>query len=338
MKTKLKVLFLFDSPYFIPRGHNFDDEFKTLDWTVENDVYKALVADNYDISLLGLYNDIKLLLDEVKENKPDVIFNMTEVFKQKSHFDKNITWLLEMLEVPYTGASPASQLICNNKALTKKILSFHRIKVPSFRTFYRHHKVWFPKRLKFPLIVKPLCEEASRGISLASVVDNEDSLIERVRFIHEKMGMDAIVEEYIEGRELYVSILGNKKARVMPIREMKFGEFGEDEPRIATYKAKWDYEYREKWGIKNVFAGRLPNGLDKKIKQTCKKAYRVLNMQCYARFDIRITSGGLIYIIEANANPSLDRYDEIAQSAEKCGIPYNKLIQKIISLAFQRRH
>jgi len=258
------------------------------------------------------------------------------VFKQRSHLDKNVAWLLEMLDVPYTGASPASLLICNNKALTKTILSFHKIKVPNFHTFYKGHRVWLPKRLTPPLIVKPLCEEASRGISQASVVDNEPMLIERVRYIHQTMNLDAIAEEYVEGRELYVSILGNTRINILPIREMKFGQFPEDEPRIATYKAKWDNDYRRRWGIRNVFAENLPAELVKRIQDICKRAYRSLNMKCYARFDIRVTSESRVYIIEANANPSLEKIDELARSAEKVGISYTQLIRKILELAFQR--
>ncbi len=333
---KLKVLQLFDSPYFTPRGYDFVKEFKELDWGAEADIYKALLASGHTVTFLGLYNDINILLEEVKENRPDIIFNGAEVFNQKSYLDKNVAAVLEMLGIPYTGASPASLLICGNKALSKKILSFHRIKTPHFYTFYKKHKVWLPKRLKLPLIVKPLREEASRGISQASVVDSEDSLFERVKFIHESVKDDAIVEEYIEGREFYVGVLGNKRIKVLPLREMKFGEVGGDEPRIATYKAKWDYDYRQKWGIKNVFAGRLPNGLTEKIEEVCKRTYKALNMQCYARFDIRITSDSKIYIIEANANPCLDEYDELGQSAAKAGILYNKLIQKILALGLER--
>ena len=163
MKKRLKVLLLFDSPYFIPRGHDFKKEFEDEDltWTTEEDVYKALLANGYEVSLLSLYNKIEPLLEEVKENRPDVIFNMAEVFDQKSYLDKNVVSLIEMLGIPYTGANTASLLICNDKALTKKILSFHRIKVPRFYAFYRNRKIWLPKKLRLPLIVKPLCEEAS---------------------------------------------------------------------------------------------------------------------------------------------------------------------------------
>jgi len=333
---KLKVLLLFDSPYFTPRGYDFKKEFKDLDWGSESDIYNALIANGHQVSLLGLFNDINILLEEVRENKPDVIFNAAEVFDQKSYLDKNVAGVLEMLGIPYTGASATSLLICGNKALSKKILSFHKIKVPHFYTFYKGHKIWLPKRISLPLIVKPLHEEASRGISQASVVDSEEAMIDRVKFIHESIKDDAIVEEYIDGREFYVGVLGNKRVRVFPLREMKFGDFGEDEPRIATYKAKWDYKYRQKWGIKNEFAGRLSNGLAERIEEVCKRAYKVLNMQCYARFDIRVAADSKIYIIEANANPCLDEYDELGQSAIKAGISYNKLIQKIINMGLKR--
>ncbi|UCD15528.1 MAG: ATP-grasp domain-containing protein [Candidatus Omnitrophota bacterium] len=334
MRKKLKVLLVFDSPYSVPQGYDFKKEFKDVDWDTERQVYKALCEIGHRVTMMGLYNDISILFEEVKNNKPDVVFNLAEVFTQKSHFDKNVAWLLEMLGIPYTGGTPASLLICNNKAISKEILSYHRIKVPHFHTFYRDHRIWLPKRLKLPLIVKPLCEEASRGISQASVVDNEEAFIERVKFIHQSMNSDAIAEEYIEGRELYVSIMGNKRLKIFPLREMKFGGFGEDEPRIATYKAKWDYDYRKRWEIKNVFAGRLPNGINVKIEEICKRAYRVLNMRCYGRLDIRVTPDSRVYILEANANPSLDIDDEFAVSAAKAGLPFKKLIQKLIKLAF----
>ncbi|MDD3296436.1 MAG: ATP-grasp domain-containing protein [Candidatus Omnitrophica bacterium] len=334
--NKMKVLLVFDSPYFTERGYDFKEEFKDFDWDTESFVYQALLENGHDVKLLGLFNDMKPLLEEVRENKPDVIFNLVEVFNQKSHLDKNVAGILEMLDIPYTGASLASLCVCGNKALSKEILSFHKIKVPNFYTFYRNRKVWLPRRLKLPLIVKPLSEEASRGISQASIVDNEEALIERVKFIHEGMKNDAIAEEYINGREFYVSVLGNKRLKVFPLREMKFGGFGEDEPRIATYRAKWDNDYRKKWGIKNSFAGRLPNGLEPKIAEICKRAYRALNMDCYARFDIRVTDEAKIYILEANANPCLDKEDELGQAAEKSGMPYAKLVQKIIRLGLER--
>lgn len=336
MKKKLKVLFIFDSPFFQPRGYDFRQEFKYPDWATERTVYRSLKDLGHEVTPLGLHDDITVLIEEVRENRPDVVFNMVEVFNARSPLEKNVAWVLEMLDVPYTGASPTSLLVCNNKAISKALLMFHRIKVPRFHTFYRNRKVWLPKRLHLPAVIKPLCEEASRGISQASVVDNEDAFCERIKWIHEKMNMDAIAEEYIDGREMYVSVLGNRRVKVFMPRELRFGRMPQEEHRIATYKAKWDNNYRKKWNIRSVAVPKLANNLWGKISDICKRAYHVLNMQCYARFDIRVTPNQQIYMIEPNANPCLTRYDEFPEAAAKAGIPYTKLIQKIISLAFQR--
>ncbi|MCA1818935.1 MAG: hypothetical protein LC620_02595, partial [Halobacteriales archaeon] len=249
-KPPLRVLQVFDLPYAEARGHDYVEEFKDVEnFEGENDVYVALKESGYEVRLLGLYDDVRPLLDEVAEFKPDVIFNMVEMFHSVTRWDKNIAALMEMLGVPCTGASSAALFLCNDKGLSRKILRFHRVRGPRFHTFYRHHKVWLPKTLKLPCIVKPLTEEGSRGISLASIVDDEKGFVERVRMVHERMEQDAIAEEYIEGRELYASVIGDQRLRVLPAREMSFGQLPEDEPRIATYKAKWDHAYRARWGI-----------------------------------------------------------------------------------------
>lgn len=336
MRKKIKVLLLFSSPYNKPRGYDYKEEFSDPDdMYTEKDVYQALIANGYEVSILGLHNTVDPLFEEIKENKPDVIFNLVEVFDDKAYLEKNVTALLEMLDIPYTGASSDNMFICNNKGLNKKILSFHKIKIPRFCTFYRNHRVWLPKKLKLPAIVKPLCEEASRGISQASIADSEEAFLERVKFIHQNMNVDAIAEEYIDGRELYVTVLGHKKLIVLPPREMKFGELSDD-ARIATYKAKWDDKYREKWGIKSVYAGKLANGVEEEVRDVCKRAYRAMNMKSYLRFDIRVTSDGKVYIIEPNANPCIAKIDEVAQSAMKVGINYEQLIKKIVLLALQK--
>ena len=337
MKKKLKVLLLFHAPYAKPRGYEYKEEFADSEnMYTENDVYRALLELGHEVRLLGIYNDAVVLWEEIKEFPPDVIFNMVEVFNGKSHLEKNMVAILEMLDIPYTGSSTGSLFVCNNKALCKKILVFHKIKVPRFYTFYRKKRIHLPVKLKLPVVIKPLCEEASRGISQASIVDNKEAFVERIKFIHEHMNMEAIAEEYIEGRELYVSVMGHKQVKALPAREIKFGNVPEGEPRIATYKAKWDDEYRDRWGIKSVFAGKLPDGVDEKLLDTCKRAYRALDLDSYARFDTRVTPDGEIYILEPNANPCLARIDELAQSAEKEGISYPELIEKIIDLAFQR--
>ena len=335
---RLKVLLVFDTPGAMARGHDYAEEFNDAEnWGAENDVYRALLNNGYDVRRLGLYADVRPLLDEVEEFKPDVIFNLIETFHEITQWDKNITALIEMLKVPYTGASSAPLFLCNDKGLCKKILRYHRVRTPRFHTFYRGGAVWLPKTLRLPCIVKPLTEEASRGISLASIVDDEKSFTERVGMIHERMNLDVIAEEYVEGRELYVSVIGDQRLRVLPPREMTFGQMSEDEPRIATYKAKWDDGYRKRWGIRNAFADNLGDGLDERINDVCKRAYRALNIRSYARFDLRVTAAGQVYVIEPNVNPNIAKDDEIAQSAFKVGIAYPALIRMLVNQALRRR-
>ncbi len=333
MRKKLNVLLAFDSPFEAPADYDFAEELRTEDWKTERDVYAALCDNGFEVRLLGIHNTFFPLLEELHSRPPDVVFNLTEVFRNKARLDKNIVWIIESAGTAYTGASPAALMTCNNKALSKKIMTYHKIRVPNFYTFFRGKKVWLPRRLRPPLIVKPLSDEASRGIARASVVDTEEALVQRVRFIHEQMRSDAIVEEFIEGRELYIGLMGARKVRTLPPIEMKFGKLPEEEPRVATYKAKWDRRYRKRWGIKNTFAANLPENLPKEISDVCKRAYKALDIHSYARFDVRVTSGGEVYILEANANPCLAEDEDFAQAALKAGISYEELIRQIVTRA-----
>jgi D-alanine-D-alanine ligase len=333
-----RVLMVFDLPYAVKPNYDFAEEFADPERSyTENDVYRALLECGYEVHRLSLFDDIRPLLDAVRDVKPDVIFNLCETYRNAPHWDKNIVATMELLGIPCTGANSSALFLCNDKGLCKKILRFHRVRVPRFHTFYRGHKVWLPKTLKLPCIVKPLTEEASRGISQASVVDDETSFLARIKMIHERMNLEAIAEEYIEGRELYVSIIGDRALRVLPAREMTFGQMAEDEPRIATYKAKWDDNYRKRWGIKNHFAKALEPELQEHIDDVCKRAYRALNIRSYARFDLRVTEAGNVYVIEPNANPCIAKDDELAQSALKAGMTYPGLIRKVVNQALRRK-
>lgn len=328
---------LFYSPYQKPRGYDYKEEFADPDnMYTEKDVFEALKALGHDVALLGIYNDISPLFEQIRENRPDVIFNMMEVFHDQTHLEKNMAAVLELLNIPFTGASSGVLFMCNNKALSKKIFTFHKIKVSRFHTYYRGKRAAVPAKFKLPAVIKPLCEEASRGISQASIVDNAEAFLDRIKFIHENMQMDAIAEEYIDGRELYVGVLGHKQVTVLPPRELLFENMPEGEPRIATYKAKWDDSYRKKWGIKSVATAKLPQELEKSIEDVCKRAYRAMDMDSYVRFDIRVDSQGEVYIIEPNANPCIAKIDEIALSASKAGFSYEELIQKVLDLALLR--
>lgn len=332
----LDILVVFDMAAPPPDDHDYTEYFKHPDWFTESAVVETLQLNGHTVRTVGIFNCVKPLVAEIEARPPDIVFNLVELFMDKAHLDKNIPALLELLNIPYTGCGPLGMALCNNKAMTKKILSYHRIKVPEFQVFRPGHRVWLPKKLGFPMIVKPLREEASTGISQSSHVTTVDQFHERIRFIHDKFRMPALAERYIEGRELYVGILGHRRLRAFPIREMVFRNVPSDQPRIATYKAKWDMAYREKWGIDSLFANDLSNGTARKIVHICKRAYRALNIDSYARFDCRLAPNGDLYILEGNANPELAMADEFAEAAHRGGMAYNTLLHQIIRLGLTR--
>lgn len=333
MRKNLKVLALFDTAGTPPADQDFSRELQTADWKAEANVIDALKHLGHEVRALGVFDEPGLILDEVKAHPPDVVFNLTEHFNNRSAYDQNVASLLEMLGVRYTGSGPTGLTLCKNKGMTKEILAYHRIRFPAYAIFPPGATVRKPKRLSFPLFIKPLQEEASYGISQDSFVENDQAFEERVRFIHERMNQEALAEEYIDGRELYVSILGNRRLQVFPLREVIFSEIPEGRPRFSTFKAKWDDAYRQRWGIQNIFAEPLPEGMAERIAQICKKVYRVLRIQGYGRIDLRVSPDGDIVILEANPNPNLADDDEFAQSALKAGLSYDGLIQRILGLA-----
>jgi D-alanine-D-alanine ligase len=222
--------------------------------------------------------------------------------------------------------------------MAKELLAYHKIRVPNFAVYSPGATIKRPARLKFPLFIKPAEDEASYGISLDSFVEEDAAFEERIRFIHERMNQPALAEEYIEGREIYVSLLGNERLRVFPFREVIFTEIPEGQPRFSTFKAKWDDAYRKRWGIQNVFAESFANGIDQRIEKICKSVYRALRIHGYGRIDLRVTPAGEIVVLEANPNPNLDRDDEFAQSALKAGVSYPRLVQRILKLALAAVH
>lgn len=325
---------LFYSPYQKPRGYDYRQEFADPEnMYTEKDILGALKSLGHEVSLLGLFDEITPLFDEIKENEPQVIFNLMEVFNDQTHLEKNLAALLEVLGIPFTGASSGVLYLCNNKALHKKIFNYHRIKCPRFHDFSRDSRVFVPLKFKLPAVIKPLCEEASRGISQASVVVTPQAFIDRVKFIHQNLGQDAIAEEYIDGREFYVTVIGYKSLVVLPPREMIFKNVGHEQPHIATYKAKWDDNYRARWGIDSVAVKDLDRAVLTKINTICRRSYRALDARSYVRFDLRLTPQGEVYIIEPNANPCLARIDEMAQAAHQAGLDYEELIGRIVDQA-----
>jgi len=329
VKKKLKVLVLFDGAGPTTLDQDFSSEMKTPDWKTEANVMAALSTLGHTAEHLAIYDDVDLVRQKLETFAPDVVFNLVEQFRNKSGFDQNVASFLEMQDLPFTGCSSTGLTLCKDKGISKKILHYHGIHVPNFVVIPRGQRATRPKQVKFPLLVKPVKEEASYGISQASFVENDEMFRERVSFIHEKCASDAIAEEYIEGRELYVSIMGNTRLTVFPIRELVFREVPPNEPRIATFKAKWDEEYRKRWGLENQFADGLDPTRISEIEDVCKRIYRLLTIDGYARIDLRLTANNQIFFIEANPNPHLAEDEDFALSARKAALTYPQLVDRI---------
>ena len=332
-KRKLKVLALFDAMSPESLQHDLKTYLEVEERKTEADVLKALGELGHAVEHLAIYDDLDVLRQKLQAFEPNVIFNLADQFKNNRGFDQNIAAFLAMHGIPFTGCGSTGMMLCRHKGISKKILGYHRIHVPGFVTIARGKRIGRPKQLRFPILVKPLKEQASLGISQASFVENDEQFRERVQFIHEKYDNDVIAEEYIEGRELYVSVMGNHKLQVFPIRELVFREVPPDEPKIATYRAKWDEEYRKKWGLENRFAEGLEPALHTRIVQTCKRIYRLLTIDGYARIDLRLTKENELYFIEANPNPMLADGEDFALSGQRAGLTYPDLIDRILRLA-----
>ena len=335
MKRKLKVMCLFDlvEP---ASGPDFREELENdADWQTEDDVLGALGELGHEVTTVGLLDDVNVVVEAVKSIQPDVVFNLTEQFDGDRSLDKCIAAMLDLLRVPYTGAGPTGLALARDKALAKKILTYHHIHVPQFITFHRGKKVKIPKHVPYPVIVKPLGEDASEGIARASLVRRDSDLRKRVQWVLEGFGSDAIAEQYIDGRELYCSIIGNGRLRVFPLRELKM-EKRPGRPKFLTYRLKWDADLRARYGVDFGFAPDIDARIVRDVGHACKRAYRFLQLRDYGRIDLRLRPDGRIYIIEANPNPALGAIEDFPQSAQEAGIDYPDLIDRILWLAIRR--
>ena len=330
-RKKLKVLALLDNPEQLPRGHDFAEELKTPEWLPEKEIFNALRRLGHELRLLALHNDLDLLFEELREFQPDVVFNLMEEYEGDSTKVANVMSLLEMLHVPYTGAPPLGLRLAKDKALAKVIMEQHSVPTPPYQMLERGKS---PKRrsgLEFPIVIKPRYDDASYSIAQASVVADDAAFEDRVRFVHEKAKQDALAEQFITGRELYVSVLGTARLRVFPFREVKFGKLQDsDSHPIASYSVKWDAHYRRRWGVKYHFAD-LEQDLIDRISDSCREAYRALHLRGYARLDLRLDDNNNFYVLEANPNPHLARQEDFALSAERAGVKWNPLIQSILN-------
>lgn len=332
-----RVLILVGKGILPPRSLDGLSDQEIAQWKMEYDVMQALEDRGHTVHFLDVSHDLTRIRTAIEEHKPGIVFNLLEDFLDQPTFDAHVVAYLELLEMRYTGCNPRGLLLSRDKALTKKICAYHRVAVPRFAVFRRGRRARAAHHLEFPVIVKALVEDASRGISQASVVGNQEQLARRVEFIHEQIHDDAIAEEYIEGRELYLGMLGNERLTAFPLLELDLDRLPEGVPRIATARMKWDLKYQAKHQVFTHFPKDLPEGFQDRAARLGKRIYRMLGLTGYARLDFRLRADGRLFLLEANANPDLSCDEDFGEAAEAAGLPYPTLIQRILGLGRRYR-
>jgi len=307
-------------------------------WKTEYAVADTLRKMGHEVQVLGVSDELQPIRRLVEGWQAQIVFNLLMEFQDIGAYQAHVASYLELLGVPFTGCNPLGILLTRDKALCKKILRYHRIPTARFGVFPVGRKVRVRRDLRYPLIVKSIDEEASLGISQKSVVSDEQRLRERVEFIHRQVGSDAIAEEYIEGRELTVSVLGNERLTVFPVWELFFKNLPEGSLPIATARAKWDLTYQKRVGIDTGPAKQLTPASEARIARIARRVYRMLGLSGYARLDLRLSPEGRVFVIEANATPDIADDEDFALSGKKGGLPYPKLLQRILNLglSYQR--
>jgi len=300
-------------------------------WRTEYDVITTLKQMGHEVIPVGLRSDLAVISKALEEHKPQITFNLLEEFDGRTLYDQHVVSYLELNRQAYTGCNPRGLTLAHDKGLTKKILSYHRIPVPGFAVFPMGQKVVMPRRLKFPLFVKSIIEEGSVGISQASVVYDVEKLKERVEFIHRQTSTHAIAEQYIEGREIYVSVIGNRRLQTYTPWELIIENLPEGSLNIATGRLKWNPTYQKKVGLVTRPADLEPD-VQRKLEKLAKRTYRLLHLSGYARLDYRLSPDGQFNLLEANPNPQIAMNEDFADSAAHCGIKYPQLLHKIITL------
>lgn len=330
----MRVLLLFDVAQPVPPDVVYSVKtFMEEDKEAEANILTSLEHLGHEVTTMAVFDNVLHVVDRIKSFAPDVVFNQCESFYNDRAFEPNIPALLDLMKIRYTGSGPDALLLCKDKALTKVLLSHHHVRVPRFLVSHRKSPLRRLQHFGYPAFVKPIGQESSDGIAKASFVRDEHEAIERLRFLHQKFNSDAMIEEYVEGRELYVSVLGNRRRVVFPPREIFFEHVPEDEPKFATSHVKWNEAYRKRWGITNGPAAELPETTEKDLRKLAHNIYGWLRIRGFGRIDIRLSSRNELFVIEANPNPSLAMDDDFAQSASATGMNYDQLIQEILNAA-----
>jgi D-alanine-D-alanine ligase len=299
----------------------------------ERDVARGLRALGHDVRFIGVSDDLAPIRRCVEAWRPDVVFNLLMEFRDVGHYQGYVAGYLELLGVAATGCNPRGLLASRDKALAKKLLRHDGVPTPAFAVFGRGRVPANACGLRFPLIVKAVDEEASLGIAQASLVRDVARLRERVRFVHERVGGDALAEEYVAGRELSVGVLGGRRPRTLPVWEMWFDRLPRGSAAIATARAKWDLAYQKRIGIDSGPARRLARGLARRAAALALRSWRTLGLSGYARMDLRLAPDGGLFVLEANATPDVAADEDFARAARAAGLAYPALLQRIVELA-----
>jgi D-alanine-D-alanine ligase len=331
MSKSQRIIMLFDVPSRDDTRIDADALIRTNpDYVDEHDVLKALEKLGHRVSLFPVFDNLPKIVEHLSKNAYDLVFTMFETYDNERHLAHHLTALFEVMGIPYTGASPETLALCQDKGLTKKVLSFHGIDVPKFQVIKRRDNMTALDTMRYPAIIKPLGMDASEGITETSIVKNAKEARTRLAKLRKDYKTDAIVEEYIEGRELYVGILAGKKTSVFPPQELHFRKAPQRIPRILTYKAKWNETYRKKYGIDSGKAGKLSKKTQNDIVTLAKGVVEALGISGHARLDLRLSSEGRLVFIEANPNPAIKRNDDFPQGAKRAGLSYVDLIDSIV--------
>jgi D-alanine-D-alanine ligase len=334
---KLRVLLLLHEDLVPPETMDGCSDAEIAKWKTEFDVAATLRDLGHEVEIVGVVSDLALIRRAIERFRPHIAFNLLEEFHGEAVYDHAVVSYLELMRLPYTGCNARGLLIAHDKALSKQILTYHRVPVPRFAVFSMGRRVRPPRDIGYPLFVKSLTEDASLGISQNSIVTSDRGLQERVAYIHETVGTDAIAEQYIEGRELYVGVTGNHRLETFPIWEMIFSKLPPGVARIATERVKWDEKYQKRIGLRTHAARDIAPEVEASIIRTCRRTYHDLGLSGYARIDLRLADDGRAYVIEANPNPNLSYGEDLAESAEHMGIQYDELIQRILNLGLRYR-
>jgi len=300
------------------------------------DIKEALDTLGYKSTIFNVDSDILRLIDYLRGQKPDLIFNIVECVENESLQEMNVAGLYELMKIPYTGAGPLALGTALIKPRVKEILNSHGILTPGYQVFRVTDRLVLKEGMNYPLIVKPSHEDGSVGISNASIVNSINELRKRIRFIHHEFDQPALVEEYIEGRELNVAILGSKRPQVLPISEIDFSGLPAGAHKIVSYEAKWMHGTAAYEGTKGVCPAKLTAAQETEIKRTALECFHLIGCRDYARVDFRLTPDGRAYVLEVNPNPDISDEAGFARSARTAGYTFPVTIGKIVESALER--